>query len=272
VTSPNPAEDVAFVFTEETLAEVVQMEADQKFTGKYGAIIDDLLRQQARRGFAEVVMRNPETREEVLVRISSPIRPFLEIHTPFGPKRVYHSYREFYDRQRANPEFEVRRLRPGGERNRTTAGGRRLGPVPGQDSQSAVPNLLRPDREAVGPEEIMTSNEHTLEAITERLKGVASIPITDDTSDSSQHYGYRLGVGNNTLGTLWHCTDDRRHPDHNEYVQKGWDTADLYMNSHFASIDDEAAFAFLLNARQDIQMLLGLLGVQVELRGEDEDA
>lgn len=118
----------------------------------------------------------------------------------------------------------------------------------------------------------MTEPEHTLEAITERLKGVAHLPITDDTPDTSQHYGYRLGVGNNTLGTLWHCTDDRRHPAHAEYIQNGWDTADLYCNSHYASIDDEAAFAFLNNARQDIQALLAMLGVQVELQGEDEDA
>lgn len=224
MTSPNPAEDVAFVFTEGAFAEIAQMEADQKFTGPYGAIIDDLLRQQARHGIAQVVMRNPDTKEEVVVRIPGPMRPFLEIHTPFGRKTFF-----------------------------------------------SVSRLLRPDRETQEPEELMTDDERTLEAITTRLRGVVGIPITDDTPDAGQHYGYRLGVGNNTLGTLWHCTDDRTHPDHDRHVQQGWDTADLYMNSHFASVDDEAAFAFLLNARQDIQVLLGLLGVQVEIRGEEED-
>lgn len=76
--------DVAFVFTEETFAEVAQMEADQRFTGAYGAVIDDALRQLARRGVAEVVMRNPETNKERTVRIPRPVSAPREIHRPFG--------------------------------------------------------------------------------------------------------------------------------------------------------------------------------------------
>lgn len=120
-------------------------------------------------------------------------------------------------------------------------------------------------------------NEHrepvdrSLQAITKRLKDMADIPITNDTPDLSQHYGYKIGVGRNTLGTLWHCSEDRTHPDHDEHVAAGGDTADLYCNSHYASIADEAAMTFLLNAREDIQALLGLLNVHVAIRGEEED-
>lgn len=119
----------------------------------------------------------------------------------------------------------------------------------------------------------MPDAARSLPAVIARLKGVAHIPITDDTPEHhSQHYGYHLGVGDNTLERLWHCTDDRRHPEHDAHVAAGGDTADLYCNSHYASVDDEAAFEFLLNARHDIQFLLGLMGVQVELKGEDKDA
>lgn len=116
----------------------------------------------------------------------------------------------------------------------------------------------------------MSEVDRSLEAITARLQGMADIPVYDETR-GQKHYGFALGVGNSTLKSIWHCTDDRTHPEEAEFIAKGWDTADLYCDSHYASIGDVAAFEFLLNAREDMAALLKLLGVSVELRGDDDD-
>lgn len=99
-----------------------------------------------------------------------------------------------------------------------------------------------------------------IQQIRQRRAAVQDIEITDDTPERGQHYGYVLGVGNNHLGTLWHCSDDRTHPDHAAVVAAGGDVADLYCNSHYASVADEAVFEFFLKAKEDVQTLLDELG------------
>ncbi|AZI45286.1 hypothetical protein EHF33_20465 (plasmid) [Deinococcus psychrotolerans] len=97
--------------------------------------------------------------------------------------------------------------------------------------------------------------ERTVEEIKTRLKAVDHIEISDNTT-GQKFYGYKLGVGDSTLSEIWRCTDDNRHPDHAAHVAAGGDVADLYCDSHYASVDDEAAFTFLLNAKKDIAFLL----------------
>ena len=98
--------------------------------------------------------------------------------------------------------------------------------------------------------------ELSVEQVRARLEAVQDIEITDATPDKGQHYGYVLGVGDNELKTLWFCTDNRTHPDHDKEIGRGVDPVDLYYGGHYASVDDEAAFAFLLNAKSDMAFTL----------------
>lgn len=132
----------------------------------------------------------------------------------------------------------------------------------------------RKEREVEYQTRVTTNNaeqeaDDRLKQIVQRLQGVAHIPITDDTT-GQKHYGFKIGVGDNTLGDLWHCTDDRKHPaDTPEFYASGGDRFDLYCDSHYATVDDEAALAFLIHAREDIQFLLARLGHQVELKDSE---
>lgn len=101
--------------------------------------------------------------------------------------------------------------------------------------------------------------------IAQRLQAVAHIPIEDRTT-SQKHYGFKIGVGDNTLESLWHCTDDRRHPDDTpEFYAQGGDSADLYCDGHYPTVDDIAALTFLTHSQQDIQTLLAAFGLMVRL-------
>lgn len=103
-----------------------------------------------------------------------------------------------------------------------------------------------------------TDQNPDVQSIAARLAAVRHIEITDDTT-GQKHYGFKIGIGDNTLESLWHCTDDRTHPDQAEYARNGWDTADLYCDSHYPTIDDTAMLAFLLHAQADMQTLLDAL-------------
>lgn len=109
--------------------------------------------------------------------------------------------------------------------------------------------------------------DRSLEAVAARLRAVAHIPVGDATRDG-KHYGLDLCVGDNTLSSIWRCTENYAHPDHGEYVRQGGDVADLYCDSHYPTVDDLAAHAFLINAREDMATLLAALGMQVPLAHE----
>lgn len=113
-----------------------------------------------------------------------------------------------------------------------------------------------------------------LEAIAERLRNVAHIPINGGPDNvAGKYYGTKLEIGASEI-SLWHC--ERLEVEHllpsvNE-LYGGEITEEEFFNednhpcsSHWQSKGDYNMAAFLRTSREDMAFLLSLLGINIEV-------
>lgn len=140
---------------------------------------------------------------------------------------------------------------------------------------SALPNaegripgrlvLKDPAGEAAAPADV----PGRVAEIRARLSAIRDVDFTDDTA-GQKHYGFKIDAGNNEW-VIWRCTDDNRHADEPAHLAAGGDPADLYCDSHYATVDDEALRDFLLNVKADVAALLDLAERQAAAPAPAED-